>query len=84
MNNSSALNPNPQRCTCDPDDQPPRCPRRHALRECREALITEALEAAAGMLSRLPAPDQERFREQIKDIKSIDDWNRLGNVVRPR
>lgn len=34
----------PRSCTCHPSDNPPRpCPRKHALRDCREAALASAM-----------------------------------------
>jgi hypothetical protein len=44
MNDEAKMNPDPRRCTCHPDDDPPQpCPRKYALRDCRIAAAAARL-----------------------------------------
>ena len=60
----TAAEPNPRRCTCHPDDNPPvPCPQKFALTECRLADVESRLHAATGEVGL----QQGRVRLLIKE-----------------
>lgn len=80
---AQAVNPDPRRCTCHPDDKPPvPCPQKYALNECRVAAL---LRAAA------PFADHDWYDAELEDDSckltrhsgpvTVGHWRELGRAI---
>jgi hypothetical protein len=66
-------------CSCHPDDNPPApCPRRHALRECREAALRPEVTAILAAIDRpnvgaimLQGADLARLRAALRTTLQV-------------
>lgn len=79
----AATNPDPRKCTCHPDDNPPvPCPRKYALTECRVAAL---IRAAA------PFADYDWYDAELEDDSckltrhsgpvTVGHWRALGHAI---